>query len=38
VKPLITHRYSLEQALEAFEAARRGEGIKIMIDCQDKKA
>ncbi|XP_055332429.1 sorbitol dehydrogenase-like [Paramacrobiotus metropolitanus] len=33
VKPLITHRYALEQALEAFETARIGAGIKVMIDC-----
>ncbi|XP_048257308.1 sorbitol dehydrogenase-like [Haliotis rufescens] len=36
VKPLITHRYKLEQSLEAFEAARRGEGVKIMINCERK--
>ncbi|XP_055342752.1 sorbitol dehydrogenase-like [Paramacrobiotus metropolitanus] len=35
VKPLVTHRYSLEQTLEAFETARTGAGgaIKVMIDC-----
>ncbi|XP_076465597.1 sorbitol dehydrogenase-like [Babylonia areolata] len=36
VKPLVTHRFSLEQSLEAFEAAKRGEGVKIMISCQPK--
>ncbi|KAL8615952.1 hypothetical protein ACOMHN_034628 [Nucella lapillus] len=33
VKPLVTHRFSLEQSLDAFEAAKRGEGVKIMISC-----
>lgn len=35
VKPLITHRFSLEQTLEAFETARTGAGgaIKVMIKC-----
>ncbi|XP_059164914.1 sorbitol dehydrogenase-like [Physella acuta] len=33
VKPLITHRFKLEESLQAFEAAKRGEGIKIMIKC-----
>ncbi|XP_019620327.1 PREDICTED: sorbitol dehydrogenase-like [Branchiostoma belcheri] len=33
VKPLVTHRYSLEQALEAFEVVKRGEGIKVMVKC-----
>nr|KAG5699578.1 hypothetical protein BaRGS_033774 [Batillaria attramentaria] len=36
VKPMVTHRYSLEQALQAFEAAKRGEGVKIMISCGRK--
>ena len=36
VKPLVTHRYTLEQTLEAFEAAKRGEGVKIMISCMRK--
>ncbi|XP_067665820.1 sorbitol dehydrogenase-like [Haliotis asinina] len=36
VKPFITHRFSLEQSLEAFETAKRGEGIKIMINCETK--
>ncbi|KAI1301715.1 Sorbitol dehydrogenase [Halotydeus destructor] len=35
VKPLITHRFKLEQALDAFETARKGEGIKVMIDCSE---
>jgi len=35
VKPLVTHRYSLEQSLDAFETARTGAGgaIKVMISC-----
>lgn len=35
VKPLITHRYKLEDTLKAFETARTGAGgaIKVMISC-----
>ena len=35
VKPLITHRFSLEQTLDAFETARTGAGgaIKVIIKC-----
>ncbi len=35
VKPLITHRYKLEDALEAFETARTcaGGAIKVQIEC-----
>jgi len=35
VKPLVTHRYTLEQTLEAFETARTGRGgaIKVMLSC-----
>jgi len=35
VKPLVTHRFQLEQSLEAFETARTGAGgaIKVMIAC-----
>ncbi|CAL1539660.1 unnamed protein product [Lymnaea stagnalis] len=36
VKPLITHRFKLEEAVKAFEAAKRGEGIKVMISCGRK--
>lgn len=33
VKPVISHRFKLEEAHEAFELARSGKGVKIMIDC-----
>lgn len=35
VKPLITHRFQLEQTLQAFETAKTGAGnaIKVMIKC-----
>lgn len=35
VKPLITHRYKLEESAKAFETARTGAGgaIKVMISC-----
>lgn len=33
VKPLITHRFKLEQTLDAYHAAMEGNGIKVMIDC-----
>ena len=35
VKPLITHRYKLEESVQAFETARTGAGdaIKVMISC-----
>lgn len=35
VKSLATHIFKLENALEAFEFAKKGEGIKIMINCED---
>jgi L-iditol 2-dehydrogenase len=36
VKPLITHRFKLEESVKAFETARTGEGgaIKVMISCK----
>ena len=36
VKPLITHRFQLEETLQAFETAKTGAGnaIKVMIKCQ----
>lgn len=36
VKPLITHRFKLEDALAAFEVTRRGEGIKVIIECDNE--
>ncbi|MBN3306621.1 DHSO dehydrogenase, partial [Amia calva] len=33
VKPLVTHRFPLEQALDAFETTRRGLGVKVMVKC-----
>ena len=33
VKPLITHRFRLENIVEAFETANGGDGIKVMIEC-----
>jgi len=33
-RPLITHRFDLEHALEAFEIVKRGEGVKVMIKCK----
>lgn len=35
VKPLVTHRYKLEESLQAFETARSGAGnaIKVIIQC-----
>ncbi|XP_009986996.1 PREDICTED: sorbitol dehydrogenase, partial [Tauraco erythrolophus] len=33
VKPLVTHRFPLEKALEAFETSKRGDGIKVMLKC-----
>ena len=32
VHSLVTHRFSIEQAAEAFEIARRREGLKVMIE------
>ncbi|XP_013910534.1 PREDICTED: sorbitol dehydrogenase [Thamnophis sirtalis] len=33
VQPLVTHRFPLERAMEAFEATKKGIGIKIMLKC-----
>jgi L-iditol 2-dehydrogenase len=35
VKPLISHRYSLDKVIEAFDTARTGRdgAIKVIIDC-----
>lgn len=37
LKPLITHRYRLEESKQAFEACSKGEGVKIIINCIDDK-
>lgn len=33
VKPLVTHRFPLEQAVQAFETTHRGLGVKVMLKC-----
>ncbi|XP_046966675.1 sorbitol dehydrogenase-like [Vanessa cardui] len=38
VKPLVTHHFSMEDTLEAYEVARRGLGIKVMIHVQPRDA
>ncbi|CAG4935936.1 unnamed protein product [Colias eurytheme] len=38
VKPLVTHHYSLEETLEAYEVAKQGLGIKVMIHVQPRDA
>lgn len=38
VKPLVTHHFSMEQTLEAYEVARQGSGIKVMIHVQPRDA
>ncbi|CAH2269396.1 sorbitol dehydrogenase-like [Pararge aegeria] len=38
VRPLVTHHFGLEQSLEAYEVARRGLGIKVMIHVQPRDA
>lgn len=38
VKPLVTHHYSIEETLEAYEVARQGLGIKVMIHVQPRDA
>ncbi|XP_032514523.2 sorbitol dehydrogenase-like [Danaus plexippus] len=38
LKPLVTHHFSLEETLEAYEVARRGAGIKVMIHVQPRDA
>lgn len=37
VKPLITHRYSLQEAVNAFKMAESGQAIKVMIQCGNDK-
>ncbi|KAG5848787.1 sorbitol dehydrogenase isoform X2 [Anguilla anguilla] len=33
VKPLVTHRFPLEEAVQAFETTRQGLGVKVMLKC-----
>ncbi|XP_068197923.1 sorbitol dehydrogenase-like [Antennarius striatus] len=33
VKPLVTHRFPLEEAVQAFDVALRGLGMKVMMKC-----
>ncbi|XP_050393205.2 sorbitol dehydrogenase [Patella vulgata] len=33
IKPMITHRFTIEETLQAFETAKSGAGVKIMISC-----
>lgn len=33
VKPLVTHRFPLEEAAQAFETTRQGRGVKVMLKC-----
>ncbi|XP_065123615.1 sorbitol dehydrogenase [Paramisgurnus dabryanus] len=33
VKPLVTHRFPLEQAVQAFETTHKGLGVKVMLKC-----
>lgn len=37
VKPMITHYFPLEQTLQAFEMAKSGKGVKVIIDCENKQ-
>jgi L-iditol 2-dehydrogenase len=37
VKPLITHRYTIDQSVQAFEMAESGQAIKVMIQCGKEK-
>lgn len=38
LRPLVTHRFRLEEAKQAFETCCKGEGVKIMIKCMDDKS
>ena len=33
VKPLITHRFTIQEAVQAFEMAESGKAIKVMVNC-----
>lgn len=36
VKPLVSHHFTMEETLEAYELARQGAGIKVMIHVQPR--
>ena len=36
VKPLITHRFNMEEVVKAFETSMEGSGIKVMINCSEQ--
>jgi len=38
VKPIITHNFTLEETLQAFNTAKSGQGIKVIIDCARQKS
>lgn len=38
VKPLVTHHFSMEETLKAYETARQGLGIKVMIHVQPRNS
>ena len=33
MKPLVTHRFQLKDAVKAFEAVQNKKGIKVMVEC-----
>ncbi|GBP58170.1 Sorbitol dehydrogenase [Eumeta japonica] len=36
VKPLVTHHFSIEETVQAYEVARQAKGIKVMIHVQPR--
>lgn len=34
LEPIITHSFTLENAMEAFKTMERGEGLKVVVDCR----
>lgn len=35
LKPLISHRFALEQAVEAFEVCAKGQCVKVLVNCME---
>ncbi|GCB76464.1 hypothetical protein scyTo_0019144, partial [Scyliorhinus torazame] len=35
VKPMITHRFPLDQAIEAFELVKKGTALKVIVQCEE---